>query len=87
MVKNPPANARDTRDSGSIPRSRRSPGVGNDNPLQSSCLGNPMDREAWLDTVHEAAKKKKVDYDLAIKQQQQWSFTDHTFLPLPFYDS
>ena len=84
MVKNPPANA---RDSGSIPRSRRSPGVGNDNPLQSSCLGNPMERGAWLDTVHEAAKKKEVEYDLAIKQQQQWSFTDHTFLPLPFYDS
>ena len=46
-----------------------------------------MERGAWLDTVHEAAKKKEVEYDLAIKQQQQWSFTDHTFLPLPFYDS
>ena len=42
VVKNPPANARDVV--GLIPESRRSPGVGNGNPLQYSCLGNPMDR-------------------------------------------
>ena len=42
VVKNPPANARDVL--GLIPESRRSPGVGNGNPLQYSCLGNPMDR-------------------------------------------
>ena len=41
VVKNPPANA----DAGSIPGSGRSPGGGNGNPLQYSCLGNPMDRE------------------------------------------
>ena len=46
VVKNPPANARDTRDVGSIPGSGRPPGVGNGNPLQSSCLEIPMDREA-----------------------------------------
>ena len=44
VVKNPPANAGDARDAGSIPGSERSPGVGNGNPLQYSCLENPMDR-------------------------------------------
>ena len=47
MVKNPPANAGDVRDKGLIPGSGRSPGGGNGNPLQYSCLENPMDREAW----------------------------------------
>ena len=46
-VKNLPANARDARDVGSIPGSGRSPGGGNSNPLQYSCLENPMDRGAW----------------------------------------
>ena len=44
VVKNPPANAGDVRDLGSIPESGRSPGEGNGNPLQYSCLENPMDR-------------------------------------------
>ena len=52
VVKNPPANAGDTRDVGSIPGSGRSPRVGNGNPLQYSCLGNFMDRGAWRATVH-----------------------------------
>ena len=56
VVKNPPAKAGDTRDTGSIPGSGRSPGVGNGNPLQYFCLGNPMDREAWRVRVHETAK-------------------------------
>ena len=43
-VKNPPASAGDTRDVGSTPRSGRSPGGGHSNPLQYSCLENPMDR-------------------------------------------
>ena len=43
-------------DLGSIPGSGRSPGEGNDNPLQYSCLENPMDREAWQATVYGAAK-------------------------------
>ena len=46
MVKNLPANAGDIRDVGSIPGSGRSPGGGHSNPLQFSCLENPMDREA-----------------------------------------
>jgi len=47
MVKILPANAGDLRESSSIPGLRRSPGEGNDNPLQYSCLANPMDRGAW----------------------------------------
>ena len=52
MVKNPPANAGDARDMGSIPELGRSPGGGHGNPLQYSCLENPMDRGAWRATVH-----------------------------------
>ena len=52
MVKDPPANAGDIRDAVSIPGLGRSPGEGNDNPLQYSCLGNPMDRETWQAVVH-----------------------------------
>ena len=52
MVKNPPANVGDIRDLGLIPRSGRSPGEGNSNPLQYSGLENPMDRGVWLATVH-----------------------------------
>ena len=46
MIKNPPANAGDVRDPGSIPGEGISPGEGNGNPLQYSCLENPIDREA-----------------------------------------
>ena len=52
MLKNPPVNAEDTGDVGLIPQLRRSPGEGNDNPLQYSCLGNTMDRGAWWAIVH-----------------------------------
>ena len=50
-VKNVPANAGDARDSGSIPGWGRPPGVGSGNPLQYSCLGNPMDKGAWQATA------------------------------------
>ena len=53
MVKNLPAN---TGDAGLIPESGRSSGEGNGNPLQYSCLGNPMDRGAWGATVHGVIK-------------------------------
>ena len=56
VVKNPPANVRDTRDLGLIPGSGRFPGEGNGNPFQCSCLGNPMDRRAWQATVHGLSK-------------------------------
>ena len=56
MVKNLAANAGDTGDSGSISGLGRSPGVGNSNPLQYSCLENYRDREALWATVHGVSK-------------------------------
>ena len=56
MVKNPPANAGDKRDTGSIPGFGRCPGEGHGNPLQYSCLENPMDRGAWRATAHRIKK-------------------------------
>ena len=53
-----PANARDKRDVGSIPGSGRSPGEGNGNLLQYSCLENPTDRGAWQAAVHVVAKSR-----------------------------
>ena len=58
MVKNPPANAGDTRDAGSIPGSERSPGARYGNPLQYSSLENPMDRAAWWAAVHRVMKSR-----------------------------
>ena len=52
------ASASNEGDPGSIPGLGRSPGEGNDNPLQYSCLENPMDREAWQATVHGVAKSQ-----------------------------
>ena len=57
-VNHPPANERDTRDAGSIPGLGRSPREGNGNSLQSSCLGNLMDRGAWWATVHQVSKNR-----------------------------
>ena len=56
VVQNPPSNAGDAKDSGLISGLGRSPGGGNGNSLQYSCLENPMDRGAWWATVHWAAK-------------------------------
>ena len=61
MVKNPPANAGDARDVGSIPGSGRSPGGGHGNLLQYSCLENPMDRGAWQATVHGASESDTTE--------------------------
>ena len=58
MVKNLPANAGATGDVGLIPGSGRSPGEGNGNLLQNSCLENPMDRGGWRATVYGAAKSQ-----------------------------
>ena len=58
VVKNLPTNSGDIRDSGLIPGSGKSPGGGQGNPLQYSCLENPMDREAWKATVHRVAKSQ-----------------------------
>ena len=56
VIKDMPANAGDTRDTGSTSRLRRSPGGGHGNPLQYSCLINSMDRGARLVTVHRVTK-------------------------------
>ena len=56
VVKNPPANAGDTRDVGSVLELGRSSGVGNGNPLQYSCLENSMDRKAWQATIYRVRK-------------------------------
>ena len=58
VVKNPAASAGDTKDAGSISGSGRSPGEGNGNPLQYSCLEDPMDRGAQPATVHEVAESQ-----------------------------
>ena len=58
MVKNPPANAEDTRDTDSIPGSERSPGEGNGNPLQCSCLENVRDGGAWWAAVYGVAQSQ-----------------------------
>ena len=56
-VKNPPANTGNIRDAGMIPVLGRSPGGGHGNPLQYSCLENPMDRGAWQAAVLRGAKE------------------------------
>ena len=60
MVKNPPGNARDAGDTGSIPGSERSPGVGNGSPIQNPCLENSMNRGVWKTTVHGVAKDSDI---------------------------
>ena len=72
MVKNPPADARGT---GSIPGWGRSPGEGNDNPLQCSCLENPMDRRAWQATVH-GVTESDMDEELSNSKMYHMSFSD-----------
>ena len=60
MVKNLPASVKDAGDMGLIPGLGRCPGEGNGNPLQYSCLGNPIDRGAWQVTVHGFAKESDM---------------------------
>ena len=69
LVKNLSAKAGDIRDTGSIPRSGRSPGGVRGNPLQYSYLKNPMDPGAWLAAVHEVAKSRT--------QLKDFTFTFH----------
>ena len=58
QVKNLPAKAQESGDTGSFPGSGRSPRGGNGNPLHYSCLENPMDRGSWWATVHGVAKSQ-----------------------------
>ena len=77
------SNAGDVRDVGLIPRLGRSPEVGNGNPLQYSCLENPMDRGAWWATVHGVAKSQTqlniyahdgIDYKKSCFLIRTWSY-------------
>ena len=61
VVQNLPTNSGDIRDAGSIPGLRRSPGGGHGNPLQYSCLENPMDRGVWGATVHRATQSDTTE--------------------------
>ena len=71
VVKNLPASTGDIRDTSSVPGLGRSPGGGHNNPLQYSCLENPMDRRAWLAKVHATTKSRT---------QLNW-FSMHTCTP------
>ena len=66
MVNNLSANSGDTRDPSLILGSRRFPGGGNGNPLQYSCVGNPVDRGAWRATVHGVTKSWTQLRDLTL---------------------
>jgi len=74
VVKNLPAN---TGDTDWTPGLGKSPGVGNGNPLQYSCLGNPKDRGAWWATIHEVTKE--LDTTLATEQQTSMNLYDQWF--------
>ena len=77
-VKNPPANAGDSRDMGSVPGSGRSSGGGNGNLLQYSCPGNLMDRGAWQAIVHWVAKSRTQLHDWEHTQRHRYTHT-HTW--------
>ena len=74
MVENLPANSGDREDTSLIPGSGRSPGGGHGNPLQYSCLENPMDRRAWQPMVHRVKKSQTWLKQLS-SQAQHWGKT------------
>ena len=91
-VKNPPTNSGDRRDAGSIPGWGRSPGGGNGNPLQYSCLENPMDGGAWWSDTREptlhaggihADPHSKLTQTVQVKSVRQLSISQTEASPLP----
>ena len=74
VVKNLPANAGDIRDAGSILESGRSPGGGHGNPLQYSCLENPMDGGAWQAMVHRITESQTRLKLLSTRTTHTWPF-------------
>ena len=79
VVRNPPANAEAREDTGSIPGLGRSPGEGNGNPLQYSCLENPMKRGAWWATVHGVVKSWRRLSDWAHMHASSWKLVAFTY--------
>ena len=77
VVKNPTANAGDIGDLGPIPGLGRSPGEDNGNPLQYSCLENPMDRRAWWATVHWVTKSRT--------HLKRFTTTQHIYIYIHIY--
>ena len=73
LVKNLPTNARHAGDSSLIPGLGRSPGWGNGNPLQYSCLENPIDRGAWRATVHRVTRGQMTEATEHTYTKNQWS--------------
>ena len=71
MVKNLPANAGDAEDVGLIPGLQRSPGGRHGNPLQYSCLENPMDRGAWQATVLRVARELDTSSQLSMHRNKE----------------
>jgi len=72
VVKNPPANTEDIRDTDLVPGSQRFPGGGHGNPFPYSCLGDPMDREAWWATVHVVTKDSEMLKQLSMYTLTSW---------------
>ena len=83
MVKNPPANAGDLRDMGSIPGSGRSPGGGHGNPLKYSSLENPMDRGAWQARPIGSQRVRHDSSNLALTQYVTAKLLIYASLPSP----
>ena len=71
VVKNLSANVGDMREAGSIPGSGRCPGIGHDNPLQYSCLENPIDRGAWEATVHRVTQSQSWLKQLSMHEYRE----------------
>ena len=73
MIKNPPANAGNARDTGSIPGLGRSPREGNGNPFQYSCLENPMDRGAWWAIIHGVTQSDTTEHKKEKRKKEKES--------------
>ena len=87
MVKKPPANTINARDACSIPGLERYPGEGNGNPLQYSCLENPMDGGTWQATVHRVPKSlTQLSTQVLFSMKKVvltwiWCLTTYYFMP------
>ena len=84
LVKNPPANAQNIKESCSIPGSGRSPAEGHDNPLQYSCLENLVEREAWQATVHRVTMGQTRLKQLSTPCTHTHTHTHTSYLFYPF---